>query len=76
MERAVATFSAPIGDRLDWARRVCEAAAAHPDGLTDYEVSFAVNLQGNLQRNGGEAHLSPKEVGIARRIGRKLGVAL
>jgi hypothetical protein len=72
----MSTVRPTIGAKLDWARRVCETAAAHPDSLTDYEVTFAANLAGNLSRNGGEAHLSPKELGIARRIGRKLEVSL
>lgn len=68
--------SAPIGDRLDWAQRVCAAAGARGDSLTDFEVGFAKNLEGNLKRHGSEVYLSPKELGIARRIGRKLEVAL
>jgi hypothetical protein len=67
---------APIGAKLDWTRRVCETAAAHPDSLTDFEVTFAGNLAGNLKRHGAELYLSPKELGIAKRIGRKLEVAL
>ena len=70
------TSSAPIGAKLDWAKRIVEAAAKHPDYLTDFEVHFARNLDGNLKRHGAEAHLEPKELMIARRIGRKLEVAL
>lgn len=68
--------SAPIGSKLEWAKRVVEAAAKHGDFLTSYEEDLARNLAGNLKRNGAETYLAPKELMIVRRIGRKLEVAL
>lgn len=67
---------APIGVKLEWARRVVDAAAKHGDCLTTYEEQFARNLAANLNRHGAEAHLAPGELTIARRIGRKLEVGL
>lgn len=72
----MAAASGAIGAKLDWARRVCETAAANHDRLNDYEATFARNLAGNLARHGADAYLSAKEMGVAKRIGRKLEVAL